>query len=118
MSFTAARTSRISAGAVTPVRTLARTALSHPVTRASHAGSAPTGVWMTGWSAMSSGIMASRSATGCARSKPKAASRGRGRSGTRPRSRARVLLAAEEDLAGLLSEHDHEDRFGLAEAVR
>ena len=43
MSFTAARTSRISVGADTPVRTFARTALSHPATRASHAGSRSDG---------------------------------------------------------------------------
>ncbi len=59
-------------GALTPVLDFARTALSQPATRASQAGSAPTGVWMTGWSAMSSGMSASSSPTGWARSKPNA----------------------------------------------
>ena len=56
MSLTAARTSRISAGAVTPVRTLARTALSQPATRASHAPSEPTGVCTTSRLARISGM--------------------------------------------------------------
>ena len=49
MSLSAARTSRTASGAVTPVRTRARTAFSQPATRRSH-GVAPTGVCSAAWS--------------------------------------------------------------------
>ena len=61
MSFTSARTSRICTGAVTPVRTRARTVLSHPAIRRSQAGSAPTGVCSASWFSINSGKRASSS---------------------------------------------------------
>jgi len=48
MSFTFGAHVADLGGAVTPVRTFARTALSQPLTRASQAESAPTGVWIHG----------------------------------------------------------------------
>jgi len=72
MSLTAARTSRICVGAETPVRTLARTALSQRMARASHSLSEPTGVSSTSWLASSSGMRASSSPIEYASSKPNA----------------------------------------------